>query len=204
MTLVGAARFELATPSPQNWCANRASYGPDRVHGLAIYKLAGGGIGGSGPPHQASPTIDCFGEGIAADQGGQFPLHLDLKTFAGAVRVDRHAVNERAERLHEGSAMRRRASSSPIMPFTTMSVLRQQINVLRRTGPTRPAFSWTDRLIFVGLGPVRRCSSGAGDYQSGHRDPLAPMGFRAYWRWKSRSRGGRRPCRLRYVNCSAT
>jgi len=30
-------------------------------------------------------------------------------------------------------------------------VLRQQINVLRRTGPKRPAFSRTDRVIFVGL-----------------------------------------------------
>jgi hypothetical protein len=30
-------------------------------------------------------------------------------------------------------------------------MLRQQINVLRRTWPKRPAFSWTDRLIFVGL-----------------------------------------------------
>jgi len=58
-------------------------------------------------------------------------------------------------------------------------VLRQQLNVLRRTGPKRPAFSWTDRLIFVGLGPVRRCSSGAGDYQTGHRDPLAPYGIQS-------------------------
>jgi hypothetical protein len=30
-------------------------------------------------------------------------------------------------------------------------VLRQQINVLRRTRPKRPALSGTDRLIFVGL-----------------------------------------------------
>jgi hypothetical protein len=30
-------------------------------------------------------------------------------------------------------------------------VLRQQINVLRRTWPKRPAFGTTDRLIFVGL-----------------------------------------------------
>src|SRR5262245_63280749 len=72
-------------------------------------------------------------------------------------------------------------------------VLRQQINVLRRTGQKRPAFSRTDRLIFVGLCrlfPDVRAALGI----------IKPdtvihwhhMGFRAYWRWKSRSHGGRR------------
>src|SRR5262245_3048282 len=70
--------------------------------------------------------------------------------------------------------------------------LRQQINVLRRTGPKRPRFGNIDRLIFVGLS---RAVSTA-------RDALAIVqpatvirwhraGFRAYWRWKSRARGGR-------------
>src|SRR5262245_17020535 len=70
--------------------------------------------------------------------------------------------------------------------------LRQQINVLRRTGPKRPRFGNIDRLIFVGLS---RAVSTA-------RDALAIVqpatvirwhraGFRAYWRWKSRARRGR-------------
>jgi transposase InsO family protein len=70
--------------------------------------------------------------------------------------------------------------------------LRQQINVLRRTAPKRPRFGSIDRLIFVGL--FRGLSTA--------RDALAIVqpatvirwhraGFRAYWRWKSRARGGR-------------
>jgi hypothetical protein len=70
--------------------------------------------------------------------------------------------------------------------------LRQQINVLRRTAPKRPRFGSIDRLIFVGL--FRGLSTA--------RDALAIVkpaavirwhraGFRTYWRWKSRARGGR-------------
>ena len=67
-------------------------------------------------------------------------------------------------------------------------VLRQQINVLRRTRPKRPAFL-QDRPIDVRqpLSVVPGCSSCAGDHQTvilWHR-----VGFRSYWRWKSRSRG---------------
>ena len=70
--------------------------------------------------------------------------------------------------------------------------LRQQLNVLRRKSPKRLAFSNVDRLIFAGL------------YQIAPRvlDALtivAPetvvrwhhLGFRLFWRWKSRRRGGR-------------
>src|SRR3982074_2900108 len=68
--------------------------------------------------------------------------------------------------------------------------LRQQINVLRRTVPTKQTFSSIDRLIFVCL------------YRPGVRDALAMFkpetvvkwhraGFRLYWRWKSKARGGR-------------
>src|SRR3984893_4638672 len=75
---------------------------------------------------------------------------------------------------------------------TEIWMLRQQINVLRRTAPKKQTFSTADRLILVGL------------YR------LAPMvlsalaivkpetvikwhraGFRSYWRWKSRRGGGR-------------
>jgi hypothetical protein len=71
-------------------------------------------------------------------------------------------------------------------------VLRQQINVLRRTAPRRPHITSLDRLIFVSL--YRLFPS--------VRDVLAVVtpetvirwhraSFRTYWRWKSRTRGGR-------------
>src|SRR3979411_2434070 len=71
-------------------------------------------------------------------------------------------------------------------------MLRQQINVLRRTAPKKQTFSSIDRLIFV-------CR-----YRllPGVRDALAIVkpetagkwhhaGFRLYCRWKSKARGGR-------------
>src|SRR6478672_1914360 len=71
-------------------------------------------------------------------------------------------------------------------------MLRQQINVLQRTAPKRQTFSAIDRLIFVCLYRLR----------PGVRDALAIVkpetvvkwhraGFRLYWRWKSKARGGR-------------
>jgi hypothetical protein len=71
-------------------------------------------------------------------------------------------------------------------------MFRQQINVLRRTAPKKQAFRAIDRLIFVCL---YRLLPGA-------RDALAIVkpetvvkwhraGFRLYWRWKSKARGGR-------------
>src|SRR6202049_390615 len=71
-------------------------------------------------------------------------------------------------------------------------MLRRQINVLRRTAPKKQTFSSIDRLIFVCLYRLR----------PGVRDALAIVkpetvvkwhhaGFRLYWRWKSKARGGR-------------
>jgi hypothetical protein len=71
-------------------------------------------------------------------------------------------------------------------------VLRQQINVLRRTAARRPRFGIIDRLVFVGLYRFLPCV----------RDALRIVqpetvirwhraGFSAYWQWKSRPRGGR-------------
>src|SRR6201998_1869227 len=71
-------------------------------------------------------------------------------------------------------------------------MLRQQINVLRRTAPKRQTFSAIDRLIFVCLYRLL----------PGVRDALAIVkpetvvkwhraGFRVYGRWKSNPRGGR-------------
>jgi transposase InsO family protein len=72
------------------------------------------------------------------------------------------------------------------------TILRHQLNVLRRKSPKRPPFGMLDRLVFVGL------------YRLAPKvlDALAVVkpetvikwhraGFRSYWRWKSRRRGGR-------------
>lgn len=71
-------------------------------------------------------------------------------------------------------------------------VLRQQLNVLRRSSPKRQSFGTIDRLIFVGLYRLfpKACDALAivkpDTIIRWHR-----AGFRSYWRWKSRSRGGR-------------
>src|SRR5215813_2204403 len=71
-------------------------------------------------------------------------------------------------------------------------VLRHQLNALRRKSPKRLAFGNIDRLVFTGL---YRVAPGVLDALK----ILKPQtvirwhraGFRAYWRWKSRPRGGR-------------
>ena len=71
-------------------------------------------------------------------------------------------------------------------------VLRQQINVLRRTAPKKQSFCAIDRLIFVSLYRLfpKVCDALAivkpDTIVRWHR-----AGFRLYWRWKSRRRGGR-------------
>ena len=70
--------------------------------------------------------------------------------------------------------------------------LRQQINVLRRTAPKKCSFRAIDRLIFVCLWRLfpKVCDALAivkpDTIVRWHR-----AGFRSYWRWKSRPRGGR-------------
>src|SRR5712692_9249542 len=71
-------------------------------------------------------------------------------------------------------------------------VLRQQINVLRRTAPKRLLLSSIDRSILVGLYrlfPDVRSALAIVKPDTVIRWHRA--GFRAYWRWKSRTRGGR-------------
>ena len=72
-------------------------------------------------------------------------------------------------------------------------VLRHQLNVLRRKSPGRLAFSSIDRVVFAGhVRAGSQHSRRAEDRQTGNRAPLASWRrFRAYWRWKSRPRGGR-------------
>ena len=70
-------------------------------------------------------------------------------------------------------------------------ILRQQINVLRRNSPKRFAFRALDRLVFVG---VYRLVPGIEDALAIVRPETVVRwhraGFRSFWRWKSRRRGG--------------
>jgi transposase InsO family protein len=71
-------------------------------------------------------------------------------------------------------------------------VLRHQLNILRRQAAGRTRLSNPDRLLFVWL--YRRCP-GVSDALTIIRPETLirwhRLGFRAFWRWKSRSRGGR-------------
>src|SRR5437016_8857074 len=71
-------------------------------------------------------------------------------------------------------------------------VLRHQLNVLRRQAPKRVAFSSIDRLVFAGL---YRLAPGVLDSLKILKPETVirwhRAGFRAYWRRKSRARGGR-------------
>src|SRR6266849_2076787 len=81
---------------------------------------------------------------------------------------------------------------SRVMLEAEIWTLRQQINVLRRTAPKKLSFCAVDRMIFVGLYRLvpRICDALAivkpDTLVRWHR-----AGFRSYWRWKSRRRGGR-------------
>jgi transposase InsO family protein len=70
--------------------------------------------------------------------------------------------------------------------------LRHQLNVLRRKSPQRLSFSNIDRLVFAGL---YRLAPGMLDALAIVKPETVVRwhraGFRAYWRWKSRPRGGR-------------
>src|SRR3984957_8049995 len=70
--------------------------------------------------------------------------------------------------------------------------LRHQLNVLRRKSPQRLTFSSIDRRVFAGL---YRLAPGVLDALKIVRPETMirwhRAGFRAYWRWKSRPRGGR-------------
>ena len=71
-------------------------------------------------------------------------------------------------------------------------VLRHQLNVLQQRSPRRPHLRWVDRALFIWL--YRRCPRilnamsivRPATVLRWHR-----RGFTAYWRWKSRSAGGR-------------
>jgi transposase InsO family protein len=71
-------------------------------------------------------------------------------------------------------------------------VLRQQLNVLRRKAPKRPRLTNVDRMTFVWL--YRLCPAVIDAIAIVRPETLLQWhrgGFRLYWRWKSRSHGGR-------------
>ena len=71
-------------------------------------------------------------------------------------------------------------------------VLRHQLNILHRRTPRRPWLSNADRLTFVWL--YRLCPAVADAVTIVRPETIIRWhrgGFRAFWRWKSRSRGGR-------------
>src|ERR1700675_4457791 len=75
---------------------------------------------------------------------------------------------------------------------TEILTLRQQINVLRRTALKKQTFSSIDRLIFVCL---YRLLPGGRDAPAIVKPETVVKwhraGFRLYWRWRSKARGGR-------------
>jgi hypothetical protein len=71
-------------------------------------------------------------------------------------------------------------------------VLRHQLNVLRRKSPKRPTFGSIDRLIFAGLyGLAPKVLSALTIVRPGTVIRWHRAGFRLFWRWKSKSPGGR-------------
>jgi integrase-like protein len=71
-------------------------------------------------------------------------------------------------------------------------VLRHQLNVLRQRAPHRLHLRWVDRALFIWL--YRRCPRILDAITIVRPETIVRwhrMGFAAYWRWKSRSPGGR-------------
>ena len=71
-----------------------------------------------------------------------------------------------------------------------ITVLRHQLNVLRRQVPSRPRLTAADRLLFVWLRRLFPSLTSAITIVQPDT-VLRWVGFPVYWRWKSRSRGGR-------------
>jgi hypothetical protein len=71
-------------------------------------------------------------------------------------------------------------------------ILRHQLNLLQRRAPRRPHLRWVDRALFIWL--YRRCPRVLCAITIIRPETVLRwhrMGFAAYWRWKSRSPGGR-------------
>src|SRR6202049_28272 len=68
-------------------------------------------------------------------------------------------------------------------------VLRHQLNVLQQRAPRRPHLRWVDRALFIRCYP--RILNGITIVRPETVLGWQRRGFVAYWRWKSRSPGGR-------------
>src|SRR5213082_2310815 len=71
-------------------------------------------------------------------------------------------------------------------------VLRHQLNVLQQRAPRRLYLRWVDRALFIWL--YRRCPRILDAITIVRPETVVRwhrMGFAAYWRWRSRSLGGR-------------
>jgi hypothetical protein len=81
---------------------------------------------------------------------------------------------------------------SPAALQAEVLVLRHQLNILQRRAPKRVGFSTLDRVVFAAL---YRLAPDVLDALKIVRPETVirwhRAGFRAYWRWKSRPRGGR-------------
>jgi hypothetical protein len=98
-----------------------------------------------------------------------FMLHL-ISTFLAAIRV----------------FFRSRADTS-----LEVLALRLQVAVLKRKRP-RPSLNRLDRFFWTTLRYIwPRWSDVAGHCETGDSGRMASGGFRLYWRWRSRPRGGR-------------
>src|SRR3954454_13783023 len=110
--------------------------------------------------------------------------------------------NQPLFRFRESSCIPRHLVSGALLPFRQdadaqvghpeIIVLRQQLNVLRRSAPKRPALKLLDRLIFVWL--YRLAPSVLDAMTVVRPDTIVRWhraGFRTFWRSKSRSRAGR-------------
>src|SRR6202023_2903134 len=87
---------------------------------------------------------------------------------------------------------RRSLSTSPWDLEAEILTLRHQLNVLRRKSPKRPAFSNFDPLIFACLYRISpRIVNALVIVKPETVIRWHGAGFRFFWRWKSRSRGGR-------------
>jgi hypothetical protein len=77
-------------------------------------------------------------------------------------------------------------------PEAEILVLRHQLNVLQQRAPRRPHLRWLDRALFIWL--YRRCPRILNAITIVRPETVLRWrrrGFAAYWRWKSRSFGGR-------------
>jgi hypothetical protein len=71
-------------------------------------------------------------------------------------------------------------------------VLRHQLNILQQRAPRRLHLRWADRALFIWL--YRRCPRILSAITIVRPETMVRWhrrGFAAYWRWKSRSPGGR-------------